>query len=146
MSFWFITICHYWSKLISPNVRNFSSIHCKSRNVAVHEVSWHKSTLLRNALKKSFLHDGLSIQQAKHCGGVAWISWGGGVMVVLFSKRFPQLCEMFFSVREMNDPVMVNQAKFFPSAYTNRCASLYHLIKYVKINLYFWSCSYYIPL
>ena len=42
-------------------------------------------------------------------------------MVVLFCKRFPQL---FSSVREMNDPVMVNQAKLFPSTYTNRVVFL----------------------
>ena len=49
----------------------------------------------------------------------------GGVMVVLFSKIFPQLSEMFFFIREMNEPVMVNQAKLFPSNYTNRVVRLF---------------------
>ena len=51
--------------------------------------------------------------------------WEGGVMVVLFSKKFPQLKEMFFFIREMNEPVMVNQAKLFPSNYANRVVRLF---------------------
>ena len=54
---------------------------------------------------------------------------------------------MFFFIREMNEPVMVNQAKLFPSNYTNRVVHLFtallqSMLIHVKINLYFWSCSY----
>ena len=32
---------------------------------------------------------------------------------------------MFFFIREMNEPVMVNQAKLFPSNYANRVVHLF---------------------
>ena len=48
----------------------------------------------------------------------------GDAMVVLFCKTFRQLKEMLLFRRERNEPMMVNQAKFFPSNYTNRVVHL----------------------
>ena len=61
---------------------------------------------------------------SKIVGGAGWISSGGGrqIMVALFVKFYPQ-------GREMNDPVMIIQAKLFRSNYTNRVLSA-SIIKY----------------
>ena len=53
-------------------------------------------------------------------------------MVVLFCKTFRQLLEMFSFRNKRNEPLMVNQAKFFPSNYTNRVV---HLFKALLHNL-----------
>ena len=45
---------------------------------------------------------------------------GGDAMVVLFCETFRQLYEMLLFRREINEPMMVNQAKFFPSNSINR--------------------------
>ena len=51
----------------------------------------------------------------------------GVVMVVPFCKSFPSCrkCSLFFFIREINEPVVVNQAKLFPSNYTNRIVHLF---------------------
>ena len=46
-------------------------------------------------------------------------------MVVLLCKMFAQLQEMVLFIREMNESVMVNQAKLFPSNYANRVVRLF---------------------
>ena len=48
--------------------------------------------------------------------------------VKFFLVSLPQLYEMFLSIREMNEPVVVNQAKLFPSYYTNRVVHLFTIL------------------
>ena len=60
---------------------------------------------------------------------------GGDAMVVLFCKKFPQLKEMFPFRRERNEPVMVNQAKLFPSNYTNEVVYLFTALSQSIVNI-----------
>ena len=48
--------------------------------------------------------------------------------VKFFLVSLPQLYEMFLSIREMNEPGVVNQAKLFPSYYTNRVVHLFTIL------------------
>ena len=59
---------------------------------------------------------------------------GGDVMVVLFLKTFRQLSEMFPFRRERNEPMMVNQAKFFPCIYTDRVVHIFTALVQSIVN------------
>ena len=48
--------------------------------------------------------------------------------VKFFLVSLPQLSEMLLFIREMNEPVVVNQAKLFPSYYTNRVVHLFTIL------------------
>ena len=56
-------------------------------------------------------------------------------MVVLFCKMFPQLKEMVPFGRERDEPVMVNQAKFFPSNHTNEIVHLFTALSQSIVNI-----------
>ena len=58
-------------------------------------------------------------------GGADWISGQRMQGLLYFVKRFGNCTEeMFLSRRERNEPMMVNEAKFFPSNYTNQVVYL----------------------
>ena len=60
---------------------------------------------------------------------------GGDVMVVLFCKTFRQFWEMFLFRRERNEPMIVNQAKYFPSNYTNQVGHLLTALLQSIVNI-----------
>ena len=57
-------------------------------------------------------------------------------MVVLFCKMFPKLLQMLlFRTREMNEPMLVNQAKFLPSNHTDRAVHLFTALSQSIVNI-----------
>ena len=61
----------------------------------------------------------------------------GGVMVALFCKKVSAIVgNVLFHKGNMNEPVMVNQAKLFPSNYTNRVVRLFTALLQSVAHIY----------
>ena len=92
----------------------------------------------KNALKVSYMLD--QLMMIKHLTSQTlrdadWISGEGMQWLFLFVNRFPQWKEMVPFRRERNEPVMVNQAKFFPSNYTNEVVYLLTALLQSIVNI-----------